>query len=140
LLGEEDTAASFSRKILASISVEDGEEQSQDLNQTMVDALIFLARYCFQKGLHAEARQHCERLLDCPVPERDDARAILSQIQAAAVKTENSQGEDADDRSRSPALAKVDFNAHGGLEGTTMAAVAGGKPTPRARTEAEALY
>ena len=98
-----------------------------------------LSRY-LNASLHAEARQHCERLLDCPVPERDDARAILSQIQAAAVKTENSQGEDADDRSRSPALAKVDFNAHGGLEGTTMAAVAGGKPTPRARTEAEALY
>lgn len=128
-LGEEDTAACFCRKILGSateaLEVTAAEAaSSQDLSQSMVDALIFLAKYCFRKGLKQEARRHCERLLDCPVPERDDARAILARLQEGGQSTaEMGRMEGMDDRPRSPPLTRVDFNAHGGLEGTTAGAV-----------------
>jgi len=123
-LGEEDTAAGFCRKILSSAGVGEGAGSGevsagpQDLSQGMVDALIFLAKYCFRKGLKQEARRHCERLLDCPVPERDDARAILARLQEGGQAGMSSGMEGVE---RSPPLARVDFNAHGGLEG-----VAGG--------------
>jgi len=116
-LGEEDAAAGFYKKILSTGGL-DGpvDELQQELSQPEVEALIFLARYCLKHQMRTQARKHCERLLDCPVPEREDARLILEEIQTAEA-ADNVRCARERSLSRSPPLGDRDFNAHGGQEG-----------------------
>jgi len=87
-LGEEDAAAGFWKQVLET----HGDEQSVT-SQEVVDALTFMSQHCFKKAESCEAedpaqkvwlqeaRKCCERLLDCPIPEKEDAKLLLTQIE-----------------------------------------------------------
>jgi anaphase-promoting complex subunit 8 len=46
----------------------------------VVEALVFLAKHCMDKGFWKEAEKYCFRLLDFNVPEKEDARLLLKKI------------------------------------------------------------
>ena len=46
------------------------------------EALLFLANYCKDTGALQEAQQHCSRLLDFGGQEKEEAKALLSDIKS----------------------------------------------------------
>jgi len=92
-LREEDAAALFWKGVL---QVHDDEQTIT--SQEVVDALTFTAQYCLKKAdsnrqedvdaidnksreFLVSAYKCCERLLDCPIPEKEEAKVLLSEIE-----------------------------------------------------------
>jgi len=51
--------------------------------QDIVDALLFLANYCKSKNNLKEVQGYCSRLLDYNGKEKEEAKALLREIQSA---------------------------------------------------------
>jgi len=73
-LGDADKAAHYYKKNLYR------RDQEQLQGQETVDALLFLAQHCKDKRLFHEAEDYCSRLLDCAGKEKEQAKALLSEI------------------------------------------------------------
>lgn len=73
--GDAQVAAQYHLRVLA---LHDGEEGVT--SQEVVFALIFLAKYFKEHGEYTKARSYCQRLMDCSVPEKEDARVLLAEI------------------------------------------------------------
>ena len=73
--GASEVAAQYHLRVLA-MHPEDEDVETQEV----VCALLFMARHCKQLGEFARARKYCQRLMDCSVPEKEDARALLVEI------------------------------------------------------------
>jgi len=73
--GASDVAAQYHLRVLANHKSDEDVE-----TQEAVCALLFLARHCKNSKEYSQARKYCQRLMDCSVPEKEDARALLLEI------------------------------------------------------------
>jgi len=73
--GNKQVAAQYHKRVL---TLHEGEDSVT--NQEVVFALISLARYHSELGDYTQARTYCQRLMDCSVPEKEEARALLAEI------------------------------------------------------------
>eukprot|EP01091_Cochliopodium_minus_P015716 TRINITY_DN5679_c0_g1_i1.p1 TRINITY_DN5679_c0_g1~~TRINITY_DN5679_c0_g1_i1.p1 ORF type:complete len:638 (+),score=185.16 TRINITY_DN5679_c0_g1_i1:84-1997(+) len=82
-LGEEDTAAYYYNKIR-----EKREMENVNGVDTM-NALLFLANYCFKKNRLAESEEFCQKLLEYNGPAREEAKMLLKSITEFNKKSKN---------------------------------------------------
>lgn len=73
-------AAGYHERVLGMHNTDEGIEV-----QEVVDALISLARYHYKTlKQYDTARKYCQRLMDCTVPEKEEARAMLIEMENLA--------------------------------------------------------
>ncbi|GAB4845596.1 anaphase-promoting complex component apc8 [Ancistrocladus abbreviatus] len=73
-LGRHTEAAFYYKKDLERMEAEERE------GPNMVDALLFLAKYCRAQKKFEEAEIYCTRLLDYPGPEKETAKSLLRSM------------------------------------------------------------
>jgi anaphase-promoting complex subunit 8 len=70
-------------------------DRADEETDNLWEALLFLANYYKEQGDRHEAEHYANRLLECPNPEREEAKAILREIRLLPISSSHRNNETA---------------------------------------------